>query len=115
MEMSEGRLASSRLKPAKNTSSATAMLVSEGCGSASSACAASSTPIDARKASFCRPRRSDRIIGGTISSTEPAITGIERLDPVVQLLLDEAAHRQHARTDALEIGVEAAQDVVREI
>ena len=39
----------------------------------------------------------------------------ERLDAVLQLLLDEPAHLQDPGADALEVGVEAAQDVVREV
>ncbi len=46
---------------------------------------------------------------------EPAVARVERLDAVLQLLLDEAAHLQDPGADALEVGIEAAQDVVREI
>jgi hypothetical protein len=46
---------------------------------------------------------------------EPSVARVERLDSVLQLLLDEPAHLHDSRANALEVCIEAAQDVVREI
>jgi hypothetical protein len=46
---------------------------------------------------------------------EPPVAGVQRLDAVLQLLLDEPAHLQHPGANSLEVGIEAAQDVVRKI
>ena len=51
----------------------------------------------------------------TTSSPSAPVARVERLDAVQQLLLDEAAHLQHRGAHALEVRVEAAQDVMRQV
>ncbi len=46
---------------------------------------------------------------------EPAVAVHERIDAVVQLLLDEAAHLQDRRADALQVRIEAAEDVMGKV
>ena len=71
----DGRLASRRLKPVKNTSNANANPHSDEIKPTSRTCAASKTPIAPKKTAFCRPVRSEISMGGTINATLTTITG----------------------------------------
>ena len=59
--------------------------------------------------------RVDLVVEARDLLAEPAVALDEGLDAVLQLLLDEAAHLQHAGAHALEVGVVAAQDVVGQV
>ena len=59
--------------------------------------------------------RVDLVVVARDLLAEPAVALDQRRDRLLELLLDEAAHLQHAVAHALQVFVEAARDVVRKI
>ena len=59
--------------------------------------------------------RVDLLVAARDLLAEPAVALHERRDRLLELLLDEAAHLQHAGAHALQLLVVAAQDVMRKV
>ena len=75
LEISDGSVASSTLKPTKKMNNAAAMLHSDAPISAINASATTSMAIASRNTGFILRRASAMMTSGTISTKEAAITG----------------------------------------